>query len=405
MSRAWTAVAACAAICLHASAAAAQGPRLTLAEVLARAREQAPELIAARLAVEEARAQLTGASVRWQSNPEFDVAVGNRNGPDTRFTDLELGVAQAFEPRSRRDARIAVANAAIARTTAETETLNRNVLRAAASAFYRAMHARERIALLTRTRDLAATVHDIADRRFKAGDIAILDVNIARVSLARVRSDIEAAEADKARAIGELKQLLRLDDVEVDGALALAGDRTLAPALESARQRPEVRSITAALEEAQADLRLGSTLTKADYGLGLRYSREEGDHIILGGLTVTMPFFASGQGQRALASARIDSLRAQAAALQQRLRLEVTTSLEVYQRRVAALRALEAAAIPGLDENEQLTTRSFEVGQIGLTELLLLRREILDTRSQYLDALLEAVLAQVDLDASAGILR
>ena len=62
-------------------------------------------------------------------------------------------------------------------------------------------------------------------------------------------------------------------------------------------------------------------------------------------------------------------------------------------------------AIPGLDENERLTTRSFEVGQLGLLELLLVRREILDTRFQYLDALLEAALARVDLDASAAILR
>ena len=71
----------------------------------------------------------------------------------------------------------------------------------------------------------------------------------------------------------------------------------------------------------------------------------------------------------------------------------------------AAVRLLEAEAIPGLDENETLTTRSFDVGQIGLPELLLIRREILDTRFQYLDALLEAALARIDLDASAAILR
>jgi len=40
-----------------------------------------------------------------------------------------------------------------------------------------------------------------------------------------------------------------------------------------------------------------------------------------------------------------------------------------------------------------------------LPDLLLIRREIMDTRFQYLDALLEAVLARVELDASAAILR
>ena len=66
---------------------------------------------------------------------------------------------------------------------------------------------------------------------------------------------------------------------------------------------------------------------------------------------------------------------------------------------------LETDAVPGIDENERLSDRSFEVGQIGLPELLVIRREILDTRMQYLDALLEAALARTDLDASAGMLR
>ena len=47
-----------------------------------------------------------------------------------------------------------------------------------------------------------------ADRRFKAGDIAVLDVNIARASLARVSAEREGAEASKAIALGELRQLL-----------------------------------------------------------------------------------------------------------------------------------------------------------------------------------------------------
>ena len=115
MRTGWTTVTSLAVLCVGATIASAQGQGLTLAEVLARAREQAPDLIAARLAHEEARAQLVGASLRRQSNPEIDTGIGNRTGPDNRFTDFEIGVTQAFEPGSRRDARVAVANAAIAR--------------------------------------------------------------------------------------------------------------------------------------------------------------------------------------------------------------------------------------------------------------------------------------------------
>jgi cobalt-zinc-cadmium efflux system outer membrane protein len=401
-----SAVAMCAAVCLQAGTADAQSRSLTLADVLTRAREQAPQIVSARLALEEARARLLGASLRFQRNPEIDAALGNRNGPDTRFTDFEVGLGQSFEPGARRSARVAGGNAAIAQSSANVDEVTRTVLRLAASAYYRAVHANERIKLLNATHELASSVYATADRRFKAGDIAVLDVNIARTSLARVRAEREGAEASKALALGELRQLLRLEnDVGVEGSLALPGPNDLTAALQTASQRPELRGLEAAIAEAEAELRVGLSFTKPEYGVGVRYSREEGDQIVLGGMTVTLPMFSKGQEQRAVGSARAARLRAELDAARTRVQLEVRAAFDAYNRRIAGVRILEAEAIPGLDENEQLTTRSFEVGQLGLPELLLIRREFLDTRSQYLDALLEAALARVDLDASAWILR
>jgi outer membrane protein, heavy metal efflux system len=396
----------CAVVCLHAGVAAAQGRVMTLAEVLARAREQAPQIVGARLALKETRGRLAGASVRFQSNPQIDAAVGNRNGPGTRFTDFELGFGQAFEPGARKSARIAGANAAIAQTSANVEEVTRTVLRMAGAAYYRAVHANERVKLLNATFELASAVYSAADRRFKAGDIAVLDVNIARASLARVRAQREGAEASKAIALGELRQILGLEsDIDVDGSLSRPGETDLNAALQTAVQRPELRALEAGIQEAEAELQLGLSFSKPEYGVGVRYAREEGDQIVLGGMTVTLPMFSKGQEQRAVGSARAARLRSELDAARSRVKIEVRAAFDAYNRRLAAVRLLETDAIPGLDENEQLTTRSFEVGQLGLPELLLIRREILDTRSQYLDALLEAAVARIDLDASAAILR
>jgi hypothetical protein len=112
---------------------------MTLAEVLARAREQASQIIIARLAIHEARGRLAGAALRFQTNPELEGVLGNRQGPDRRFTDFEIGLRQTFEPGSRRAARIAGANAGIARSSAELDEMTRLVLRDAAAAYYRAL--------------------------------------------------------------------------------------------------------------------------------------------------------------------------------------------------------------------------------------------------------------------------
>lgn len=400
------ALAACAIVCAYADAAAAQGRAMTLAEVLTRAREQAPRVVSARLALDEARARLTGASMKVRNNPELDAWVGNRSGADDRFTDFAFGLAQGFEPGARRSARLAGAHAAMAQGTAGVEEMTRTALRDAAAAYHRAVHAGDRITLLNRAYELASGVYAAVDRRYKAGDVAVLDVNIARASLARVRAEREGAEAAKALALGELRQLLGLDDAAaVEGSLSAPAPADLAVALQTAAGRPELRALDAAIQEAEAELRLGASFAKPDYGVGVRYSQEEGDRILLGGVTIALPLFSKGQEQRAAGSARAVRLRAELDAARARIDGDVRAAFDSYTRRLSALRILEADAIPGLDENEQLTTRSFEAGQIGLPDLLLIRRETLETRVQYLDALLEAVLARVELDAGAAMLR
>ena len=72
-------IAVCAIACFHA--AGGRSGQVTLPEALARAREQAPQIVSARLAMEEARGRLLGASLRFQANPEIDGAIGNRSAP------------------------------------------------------------------------------------------------------------------------------------------------------------------------------------------------------------------------------------------------------------------------------------------------------------------------------------
>jgi cobalt-zinc-cadmium efflux system outer membrane protein len=150
---------------------------------------------------------------------------------------------------------------------------------------------------------------------------------------------------------------------------------------------------------------MAKSLARPEFGVGARYAREEGDRIILGGVTVTLPVLAKGQELLAVGSARANRVRAEAEFARSRIRVELETALAAYENRVAAVRVLEAEALPGVEENDALTARSFEVGQIGLPDLLLIRRELLETRVQYLTTLLEASLARVDIDAAAGVLR
>jgi len=61
--------------------------------------------------------------------------------------------------------------------------------------------------------------------------------------------------------------------------------------------------------------------------------------------------------------------------------------------------------LPSLAENENLAKRSYEEGEIGAAELLLIRRDSLETRLVYVNDLLEAKLAEIELQFRVGVLQ
>jgi cobalt-zinc-cadmium efflux system outer membrane protein len=83
---------------------------------------------------------------------------------------------------------------------------------------------------------------------------------------------------------------------------------------------------------------------------------------------------------------------------------EVSSAWETYGLRLKAAASLQAT-VAALDDNDALARRSYEVGQIGLGELLLVRRETLEARAALLQRQIEAAQARVELDTRAGVLR
>ena len=399
----WKAVvAACAAIALTPAIVVAQP--LSLSDVISRARERAPRVVAARLAIDEARARVTGARLR--PNPELEGGLGHRRATDGQTVDLDVGVTQRFDPAGRRDARVTAAEAGVLQATAEADQVTRTVILDVVAAYLRAVQADERERLLGAAEQLAAAIHQTAERRFRAGDVAILDVNVARAGLARVRADREAARGAAAQARGDLAiELGLVAPATVAAPLPSPTPPDLDALLRAALERPEIRSLEAAIGEAEATVALGRTFSKPEFGAGARYARDERDNVVSGVLTVTLPVFARGQDLVAQGGARASRLRAELDSLRLRAQTEVRTAAEALERRRTALQLLEQDAMPAIEENETLATRSYEAGQIGLAELLLIRREILETRFQYLDARIEAARARIDLDAAAGVLR
>jgi cobalt-zinc-cadmium efflux system outer membrane protein len=398
-----------ASVCLAAavfssSSASAGDEPLTLGAALQRARAHAPALVAARFRVDEARARLDGARA-LRDEPTLEAALGRRrHGPSP---DLELGLSQTFELGGRRSGRIRAAEAAGEREAAAVDDLGTRVLREAGLAFVRAQAAAERTRLGAANEAHAESVLTIAERRHALGDVADLDVNLAAGAHARARSEARAAAAQQALAEGELRALLALDP----GAplvLAAGVEPRPAPALEAlleaAERRADVRGADAEVREAEAEGAVGRGLRWPDVTPSVRYEREGGEAVLWGGVALSLPVWGRGREVRGVADARAARARSEAHALRRTARLEVESAFRAQRLRLEAVDVLRDSAAR-LADNEALARRAYEVGQIGLAEVLLARRETVEGRLVLLARRAEAAEGEIDLLARAGVLR
>jgi len=389
-------------------AAHAQEGAMTLDQALARARQRAPRVLAAQGQVREARGRLTGASILMQENPVVETMAGPRYSASGDTTDYDVSITQPLELGGRRAARIAGAQADVDRETAASHNAVRQLLGDVSVAFAQSLAAQERVHIAEASSRIASELLQSMQRRFDAGDVPILDVNLAKTSAARVRAELRSAQAALVSAKGELRILL---DMTADEPLTIVGDLKdrrryqLDSLLARAGDRPELQALAAEIREAQAQVKLGEGFRWPTVAPALSFKRDQGDRVVQGGISFTLPLFNRGQELQAVGAARSSRLQRELDASRRAVTTEIRTAYEVYATQVTAVEELERDALPGLEENETLARRSFEEGEIGLPELLLIRREAFETKTVYVERLLDAAIAGVAVEARAGVLQ
>jgi cobalt-zinc-cadmium efflux system outer membrane protein len=387
-------------------ALAAGGLTLTLDAALELARARGPAAQAARMAIAEAQGQLAGAR-RLADNPTVAGGLGRRlgSGPEAERIEGQVELVQPLSLGGKRGARIAAAEAAVQAETAGADLALRALESEVAVAFYRLLIGQEQLKVARAAEVVTGRSAQALQRRHELRDVALLDVNVARAAHARAGALVRATEAEALGAQSELRQLLGL---EPGSALQLAGDfrdqrRFSLPALlDRAGGHPRLRGLIAQAAQADAEAAAGRAERWPELGIGAAYERDEGRDVVLGLLSLELPLFDRGQGQSAAGEARARRLRFEAEAARRALVTSIRDGHVVYQRRLEAVKLLEEA-VPVVEGTEELARKSFEAGQLSLAEWLVVRREAVETRLDYLDQALRAAEAGIALARRAGV--
>lgn len=241
---------------------------------------------------------------------------------------------------------------------------------------------------------------DVA-RRLKAGDLAPLDLNLARGAVGQAKSDRLRAQAALARAHGQFQALSRG---------APLPDQDEQPATEAApQQHPQLMHLVAKASAAQARLGQVSGDTRDNPELALTLTRERGSfgesYQNLAKIAIKIPFGLSARNQPRITAASTELTDAQIAldGAQRKLAANVMASrIELDQTKEAA--TLQQERLQLAEQSFAWVEKASQAGQLDLPMLIRAETELADARLQVARSHIEAARAISHYNQTVGVL-
>lgn len=389
--------------------------RLTLERAWRQAEQANPALRSAEAGVQAAEGQLTDTGGVLWNNPHVATDQVRRRAPQPgagaqTFPEWTLGLSQTFEIAGQQGYRRRAAELDLAATRENIVEVRRRVRAEVELRFVRVLALQNRIEI---ERDALKLVEDAATavrKRVVAGEDSRLDGNLASVEAERGRNQLTALQEQLIDARADLAILLQLPPgriPEAVGAIDItSGNYTLESLLGDAANRPQLRALDLREQAARNKLALERASVYPDITVGVSTGRDgPGDareRFNMLSLSIPLPLFKRNAAGIGRATTDLTQSQIEKNAAARDIQAQVRTlwlRLESLRTRV---KRLADSVLPSLNENQRLSTTAYRAGEIGLLQLLVVNRQLVDARRDYLDALAEYVQTRISLEQAAG---
>jgi cobalt-zinc-cadmium efflux system outer membrane protein len=363
---------------------------LTLQQVIDLAKLKNPTLLAADRNLAAVRAQELQAAVR--TNPYFNLNTSNVTEPQY-VGNPDSYVAQfsrLFERGGKRGIRIDLAKANTAQTQAQLQDTIRTTVLTVKTAFTNMLIAKQALELSSATlKDFQHEV-DIANDRYKAGDLGKLDYLRLDLQLGSFESDESNDIVNLRQAADQLQTLIGIDnprpDFDILGEVVppvVAQDQ---PALiqQALANRPDLAAAHLGVTAADANSRLAIANGTADPTFEVEFDRTGHENSFGAYVNIPLRIFDKNQGNKATARFQADASRFTETAARNQVASDVDQAWINY---VQSKRLSDRFTQHYLDESREVLSIAqfaFEHGGIALIDYL---DAVRDTRSSTTDAL------------------
>jgi outer membrane protein, heavy metal efflux system len=333
----------------------------------------------------------------FPNNPRLEwEGRGGRERNETRqeARTYTVKLSQEFPLGGKWRQRIQIAGAGLDRTRWDVQNAQRELVKEVKETFYRILFLEEKRAFADQALALAQQLLHLAEERYRVGESAQVDVNLARVEGQNVQRQRLEVLSQLTQTRATLNRLLGRPPeapVTVSGTLD-----TPAPPLDveqlhhqALQQRPDLRSRNAAVEAATGEVALAQAQRVPDIEVAFIFEREETGANVKqtfgGGIALPLPLWNRNAGGIAAAQARTRVAELERTALQQAVTSEVANTVTELQRLRASLQLFQETILPQSQENLALLRQAFTAGEVGIVPLITEQRAFIAISNEYLE--------------------
>lgn len=370
--------------------ALAEGTALTLADAIARARSQAPQLQSADAALRAADASVGLSSLR--PNPTLSVEAENVMGPG-RYAGFGGGertfsLSIPLELGGKRGARVRVAEADRSAARIGTQAAQADLSLQITEAFVTLAASERYVEIATVSHALAERAHHAARERVRVGKASPIEEQ--RADVLRINAAVRLDKALRATRLAGAT-LARLAGAAMPVAIASAwferidGVEAGRPAVSSlaiAAAEAELMAANARVDAASRDRIPDVTLTA-----GTRRYGESSEKAAVLALSVPLPLFNPGTAALARSRAEYDRASATRRAVAQEFEQSTAQAEAEVADALAAARAANGPALAAAEEAARIARIGYAEGKFPQLELIEAERSLAETRESSVDAL------------------
>ena len=404
----------CAAVGVAIHGLAAFAAPLTLEEAWRIAEAANPSLRTAQAAIHAAEGQLAESRAPLWNNPGASLErsrsrVPQAAAPDNQIDAWRAGISQTFEIAGQQGRRREAADAEIAAIRANISETRAFLRSEVEQRFVRVLALQLRAAVEQQTVSIVEQAASAMAKRLEAGEVSRLDANLARVEAERARNQLVQLDEQLTQARAELAGILQLPPTELPeaiGELHREARYTLEELLQASSRRRQLETFARREEAARSRLELERAARYPDVTLGVFTGRDGPpdlrENLVGLSVSVPLPLFRRNEAGVGRAMTELTQVQVERQAAQRGAEAGVRTQwLRLSQLETRASR-LRDAVLRVLEENQRLSASALKEGEIGIAELLLVNRQVAETRRELLDAETDLRLARVELERAAG---